>query len=147
MFTPSDPLPTPSDFAQRLRVILGSAAPLPIAHHGTPVSRIDPALQSTSHVFLRVDAVRKPLVPPYLGPFRVLGRAADLKTFDILQNQKSVTVTVDRLKPAHFLPVSAVPLSPSSAPTDPQEVQASPVPVSSTQSPSCLLYTSDAADE
>ena len=108
MFFPSEPPPMPSDFAGRLRVVLGSASPLPIVHHGVPVSRVDPGLRSASHVFLRIDAVKKPLVPPYLGPFRVLGRSDDLKTFDILQHQKKVTVSVDRLKPAHVLPAAAV---------------------------------------
>ena len=112
MFSPSEPPPMPSDFARRLRVVLGSAVPMPVIHHGTPVSRVDPALRSASHVFLRVDAVRKPLVPPYLGPFRVLGHSDSFKTFDILQNEKTVTVTIDRLKPAHLLPVVAAPPTP-----------------------------------
>ena len=134
MFSPSEPAPLPSDFASRLRVVLSAAAPIPIAHHGVPVSHVDPALASASHVFLRVDAVRRPLVPPFLGPFRVLGRSPDLKTFDILQNQKTVTVTVDRLKAAHYLHDSRNktvqrPPVPSALPSDPDtDAHRPPVP-------------------
>ena len=99
----TQPTPLASDFAIRLRSVMNAACPMPVVYHGSQRSRVDPALQSASHVFLRVDAVRRPLVPPYQGPFRVLRRGT--KTFDILQdNNKPVTVTVDRLKPACVLP-------------------------------------------
>ena len=91
--------------------------PMPVSYHGAPTSppRLDPALQSVSHVFLRVDAVRRPLVPPYIGPFPVLRRGP--KTFDILQGKKTVTVSIDRLKPAFSLP--AVPVSAAPVPVSP----------------------------
>ena len=134
MFSPSDPQPMPSDFARRLRVVLGAAAPIPIVHNRAPVSRVDPALRSASHVFLRVDAVRRPLVPPYLGPFQVLGHSEDFKTFRILQNGRTEVVTVDRLKPAHVLPVRAsVPATPPSVGSFPSS---SPPATSAPSSPS-----------
>ena len=104
MLTPSDPVPLASDFASRLRAVMNAAVPMPVSYHGTQSSRLDPALHSSAQVFLRVGAVRRPLVPPYLGPFKVLRRGP--KTFDILQNGKTATVTVDRLKPAFLLPGS-----------------------------------------
>ena len=102
MLVPSGPTPLASDFSARLRSVMNAAVPMPVSYHGSQRSRLDPALQSASHVFLRVDAVRRPLVPPYQGPFLVLRRGP--KTFDLLQKGKTVTVTVDRLKPAHLLP-------------------------------------------
>ena len=63
---------------------------------------MDPALLDATHVFLRIDAVRRPLVAPYEGPFPVLSRSP--KTFVILRREKHFTVSVDRLKPAAFLP-------------------------------------------
>ena len=105
MLSPSAPLPLASDFAARLRTTMAAAVPMPVSYHGTQISRLDPALQSSDHVFLRVDAVRRPLVPPYVGPFKVLRRGP--KTFDILQQGKTATVTIDRLKPAFTLPGSA----------------------------------------
>ena len=102
MLSSSDPVPLASDFAARLRSVMNAAVPMPVSYHGTQPFRLDPALQSSAHVFLRVDAVRRPLVPPYVGPFKVLRRGP--KTFDILQQGKTATVTIDRLKPAFTLP-------------------------------------------
>ena len=124
-FTPSEPVPLAPDFARDLRSVIGSAAPMPVVHHGAVASRLDPALFSASHVFLRVDAVRRPLVPPYLGPFQVLER--NKKTFIISQNDKRVTVTIDRLKPAFILPASECAV-PSPTPT-PASSSAPPAPV------------------
>lgn len=58
-------------------------------------------LSSCSHVFLRIDAVRKPLVPPYCGPYKVLER--NKKNFKILINNKISYISIDRLKPAYIL--------------------------------------------
>ena len=56
------------------------------------------SLLSARAVFLRVDSVRRPLEPPYEGPFEVLSRSP--KTFTIRRGDKPVVVSVDRLKPA-----------------------------------------------
>ena len=72
LLSPSSPPPSASDFGCRLRQVLGSSSPMPVIYHGAPCSRVDPALAKVSHVFLRVDAVKRPLVPPYEGPFPVL---------------------------------------------------------------------------
>ena len=121
-FEPSPTPPLASDFAHRLRSVISVARPMPVLHHGHQSSRVDRALASASHVFLRVDTVRRPLVPPYLGQFRVLEKGD--KTFIILQNNKHVTVSVDRLKPAHLLPQSGLSTSslgprPRAPPTPP----------------------------
>lgn len=101
-----DPADIPvSDFARQLRASMRNSSPMPVVCHGQPPSRVDARLQSVSHVFLRVDAVRRPLVPPYEGPYPVLERSD--KTFLILKRDKPVTVTIDRLKPAVFLPESS----------------------------------------
>ena len=84
MFVASEPTPMASDFAARLRHVLGSASPMPVVHHSVPPARVDAALWTTTHVFLRIDAVRSPLVPPYEGPFLVLHRDDNKKTFDCL---------------------------------------------------------------
>ena len=49
-------------------------------------------------MFVRIDAVRRPLSPPYEGPFKVLEKKE--KTFIIDKSGKNYTVSVDRLKPA-----------------------------------------------
>ena len=102
MFVGSTPSPSPSDFVAQLRSVMSAATPMPVSYHGVPPSRVDRRLSSASHVFIRIDSVRRPLVPPYEGPFLVLGRSD--KTFDLQRNGKTVTVSIDRLKPAMFLP-------------------------------------------
>ena len=93
---------------------MARVAPMPVVHHGQPSSRFDPRLWDSTHVFIRVDAVKRPLVPPYEGPYQVLERSP--KTFIVLKKEKPLTVTVDRLKPAVFLPEAVPPVSaPSSA--------------------------------
>ena len=56
-------------------------------------------LPTSTHVFVRHDAVRKPLQSPYDGPYRVLKRADKHYTLEI-GNRKEV-VSLDRLKPAY----------------------------------------------
>ena len=56
-------------------------------------------LLTCSHVFLRIDAVRRPLQQPYEGPFRVISRHE--KTFKIDRRGRIETVSIERLKAAH----------------------------------------------
>ena len=128
---PSSLSSSASDFCLQLRRVLGSSSLMPVSHHGVHPSRVDPALAEVSHVFLRIDAVKKPLVPPYEGPFPVLRRSD--KVFTVLKNGKSLSVSIDRLKPAHFLPDSAPP-SLSGAVLDPSPALAPPASSASSAS-------------
>ena len=67
---------------------------------------------------MRVDAVKKPLTPPYDGPFPVLQRGQ--KNFTVLKNNKDVVVSIDRLKPAFldFLPAAGC-VTPATTPRPP----------------------------
>lgn len=56
------------------------------------------SLSKCTHVWVRVDRVRRPLEAPYCGPFPVLQRFP--KTFLIEVNGKSDAVSIERLKPA-----------------------------------------------
>lgn len=57
-------------------------------------------LQYTEYVFLRRDAVRKPLTPNYTGPHLVISRTPKYFTIDVAGKQN--TVSIDRLKPAYL---------------------------------------------
>ena len=95
--TPS--LPDPSDYASQLRTHMQRIRPPPprLSQRNSHVSE---ALATATHVFIRRDAVCKPLQPPYDGPYSVLKRTDKHFTVDI--NGRKDTVSVDRLKPAHL---------------------------------------------
>nr|XP_054761143.1 uncharacterized protein LOC129267455 [Lytechinus pictus] len=87
----------PSNYAHRLKRMMRELHPTPTRKQQTR-TQVHPELHSSSHIFLRDDAVTKPLQPPYRGPFRVIRRTD--KYFTIDYNGKHENVSVDRLKPA-----------------------------------------------
>lgn len=72
------------------------------AHHCLPQAYIPKDLMSAKYVFIRHDAHRSPLQPPYDGPFRVLETGP--KDFLVELGGSRERVSVDRLKPAHVFP-------------------------------------------
>ncbi|XP_061902030.1 uncharacterized protein LOC133649214, partial [Entelurus aequoreus] len=92
-FLPEGWTPRPFPFLSR-----GSLAPGPI-HHCFPKSFVPSELKSARFVFVRHDAHRSPLQPPYDGPFRVLERGP--KNFVLDMGGRRECVSLDRLKPAH----------------------------------------------
>ena len=57
-------------------------------------------LSNCTHVFVRHDAVRKPLQQPYDGPFNVIKRTD--KHFTIQMHNREEVVSIDRLKPVYL---------------------------------------------
>jgi cleavage and polyadenylation specificity factor subunit 1 len=87
-----------SDYVSRLRSLMSNlAAPPP--RNQQKATYVPRELQSCSYVFLRTDAARSPLQPPYEGPFRVLRRGD--KQFTIDHAGRTDTVSIDRVKPAY----------------------------------------------
>jgi hypothetical protein len=72
--------------------------PVPATRHSSPVLHKD--LHTCTRVFLRQDATRKALEPPYSGPYRVLSRQD--KTLKLLVRSRPITVSTDRVKPAYI---------------------------------------------
>ena len=89
-----------SDYASRLSTFLRQNRPLPVRTSMNPVY-LPRDLDTAAKVYLRRDAVRLPLQPPYDGPFPVVKRSP--KYFTLRINGKDQTVSVDRVKPAHLL--------------------------------------------
>ena len=75
-------------------------------------------LAHCTHVWVRFDGVRRPLQPPYDGPFKVVRR--DSKFFVIERNGKRDTVSLDRLKPAYLDPLCDSSFLPTNLPPVPQ---------------------------
>lgn len=86
------------DFVEKLRVRMQSLKPSPTTNNSAQVPFVEKNLHSTPAVFVRNDAVRKPLQPPYEGPFPVIER--NEKFFKINIRGKDVNVSIDRLKAA-----------------------------------------------
>ncbi|XP_066964341.1 uncharacterized protein [Macrobrachium rosenbergii] len=82
---------------QRLHDTVGKFAPCQQTYTNGTSPFTPPSLSSTTHVFVRNDAVRPPLTRLYRGPFRVLERNA--KAFQLAIHRKDNWVPVDRLKP------------------------------------------------
>ena len=88
-----------SEFVSQLQRDIRDMTPFPAEFHsaGTGRSPVPTSLWSTPAVFVRLDVVKRPLTPPYTGPFEVLER--NHKTFVLSRSGKPWTVSVDRLKP------------------------------------------------
>lgn len=97
---------TPNNLVEQLRRKIRELKPIPSSRHGTQRNIfVFKDLETTTHVFVRVDAVKGPLQQPYEGPFKVIARAD--KTFVVNIRGKNVVVTIDRLKPAYLLDTPA----------------------------------------
>ena len=97
--TPEDKVPDPSSFVDKLRKKMVRLQPA-LTGPTNIKSHINKDLNKCSHVWVRVDSVRKPLQPPYKGPFKVLERTE--KYFVLNVNGKRDSVSIDRLKVAYL---------------------------------------------
>ena len=88
-----------SDFVKELKQHFDEIRPTPASKHDSPYYFVSKDLTSCSHVFMRTDAVRKSLQPPYTGPFKVINRTD--KNFNIEINGKISKISIDRLKPCY----------------------------------------------
>ena len=75
-------------------------------------------LQTCTHVWLRVDRVRRPLEAPYVGPLRVLERTGRWFRLE-LPSGRTDTVSVARLKPAYHPSPAEQISAPGPMPTPP----------------------------
>nr|XP_054757883.1 uncharacterized protein LOC129263999 [Lytechinus pictus] len=88
----------PGNYVSRLRQHMAASTATPTRSKDGR-SYVPRDLLKCSHVFVRVDAVRKPLEPPYKGPYKVVKR--NEKFFTIELNGKRDQVSIDRLKVAY----------------------------------------------
>jgi len=109
--------------------------PVPALRHASPAVFIHKDLADSTHVFLRQDAVWRPLNPPYSSPHKVL---ACTKKLRIAINGQPVMVSTDRVKPAYIM---AEPDSCTMTTWTPPEQSMQPAPQSSTPSPLATLTT------
>jgi hypothetical protein len=111
-----------SVFIQQHRCHVDQLRPTPAAHHATLTTFVYKDLLESSHVFLRQDAIRRALEPPYSGQHKVIARTDQILKTELRGRQ--VTVSADRVKPDYILVATQhntgnPPAEPSSAPTKP----------------------------
>ncbi|XP_065213333.1 uncharacterized protein LOC135840637 [Planococcus citri] len=91
------------EFVKKLQSALQSVGKA-FRRHGDPPTFVPKALDTCTHVFLRVKTQRASLIPPYTRPHCVIHRKD--KVIEVEVNGKAVLVSVDRLKPAYLAPVA-----------------------------------------
>jgi hypothetical protein len=84
-----------------LRQYMARLRPVPADRHASPATFVHSALEECTNVFLRQDATRRALEPPYSGPYQVLSRRD--KTLQLLVGGRPVTLSSDRVKAAYIL--------------------------------------------
>ena len=117
-------LPDPLCYVARLKTVMRDLQSPPVRKQIPTNTHVNPTLKSCTHVFVRHDAVRKPLQKPYDRPYKVQKRTKKHYTIDM--NGQSEVISIDRLKPAFldFPPTDQSTLPPLSAKRHP----ASPPP-------------------
>lgn len=128
----SDPIDTSSEtvkrFVSEMRSIdfpsLSAGVCHPSSSSSSSTSYVPPQLKSCSHVWMRVDRVRKSLEAPYTGPYLVLDRYP--KFFRLELPQGVTSVSIDRLKPAYIRTLEP----PSQTENPPTPLSDPPVPPS-----------------
>ncbi|XP_014779480.1 uncharacterized protein LOC106875744 [Octopus bimaculoides] len=143
MLTPDNSSrPNPTSYVTRLRSYFSSLSPMHPRDQTIP-SHVPPDIDKWTHIFVQDDSVKGPIVSPYKGPFRVLLRIA--KSFSLDIDGRAETVSVDRLRRAHFevsTPFDDTPTTPTFDPLQPPThppVHAPLTTPSPTSPPSSLL--------
>lgn len=88
---------TVSPFTQELRHKMTQLKYSPPRQSSSP-THVPHQLQDCDYIFIRNDAVKRPLTLTYQGPFKVLKHSEKYLTID--QGSRTDTVSIDRVKPA-----------------------------------------------
>ena len=109
-------IPDPSSYVTKLKESMKHLRASP-SRQQQRSSYVSDNLQTCTHAFIRHDAIKKPLQPPYEGPYEVISRSPKHFTMNV-KGSKEI-VSLDRLKPAFVdTPISASDcLLPSTAPS------------------------------
>lgn len=90
-----------NECVRKIREVIEGLKPRPTIQRSARTIFIHSDLSTCSHVFVRVDLLRKSLQAPYEGPYQVIERSD--KSFLLKMADKHVRVSIDRLKPAYLV--------------------------------------------
>lgn len=90
---------TDNYFVKELHNILENIKPCERKNVNNKKFFIHKELDNCTHVFVRIDHVKRPLTPPYNGPYKVIKKDVKYYTIELLNGKPSV-VSIDRIKPA-----------------------------------------------
>ncbi|XP_065217605.1 uncharacterized protein LOC135843595 [Planococcus citri] len=91
------------EFVKKLQSALQSVGKAFRRHGNTPIF-VPKAVDTCTHVFLRVKTQRASLIPPYTRPHCVI--CSKDKVIEVEVNGKAILVSIDHLKPAYLAPVA-----------------------------------------
>lgn len=117
-FVPDTTRPTTKELRDGIQRHFAALTPVPTSRHSTVKPFISKDLQKCTHVFRRVDQIKKALTPPYSGPHKIIRRLDD-KTFLVDIDGTEKTLSVDSLKPAHIAKDEGIDVPPEPAATKP----------------------------
>jgi cleavage and polyadenylation specificity factor subunit 1 len=100
LLTPSTNPVDPALLITELRQDMARLRPVLAARHTSPATFVHSTLEDCTHVFLRQDAMRRALEPPYSGPYQVLSRKK--KTLQLLVRGRAVTMSEASLHPERY---------------------------------------------
>ena len=87
------------ELATRMKEIDFMNASSGTTHNRNTNSYVPPELQTCTHVWIRIDRVRRSLESPYSGPYLVISRHLKYFTIQFTDSSKD-NISLDRLKPA-----------------------------------------------
>lgn len=99
--TKKDNISSPEEFVQQLQRTMSNVKPIPYDQKCSNNRFIFKEMATCDYVFIRRDAVKKPLIAPYDGPYKVLEKHE--KYFKIQLPNRTSVVSIDRLKPAFVI--------------------------------------------
>ncbi|XP_026481486.1 uncharacterized protein LOC113388301 [Ctenocephalides felis] len=99
-FTSKELSSDPQAFLDCHRKIMRAIKPTATAHHNKANMFVLKDMNTCTHVFVRADNIRKPLEPPYSGPYKIIERIS-YKVYNIFMDGTNKSISVDRLKPAY----------------------------------------------
>ena len=90
----------PATYVTELRTAMQQLQSPRVRRQNPRKAYVNDDLKTCTHVFVRHDAIKKPLQKPYDSPFKVIKRNDKHFTLDV-KGTESV-IAIDRLKPAHI---------------------------------------------